>query len=270
MAGIGCGLAVHGLFAFTVYHLFFFLRGDRQSAQTEYLAVDALLALQFALPHSWLLLPGTRQRLGRWISPAFYGLFYCAATCASLLLMFALWSQSGAAIYRFEGWPRIVAQSLFIASWVALLYSLHLTGLGYQTGLTPWLYWVRRVPAPRRNFTPRGAYLLLRHPVYLSFLGLVWFTPDVTLDRVVLAAVWTPYIFLGSWLKDRRLLHYLGDNYRGYYQRVAGYPGFGALASIATECRRWAVLTAASFHRSNERNKEPAAMGQQVYGTNDA
>ena len=31
------------------------------------------------------------------------------------------------------------------------------------------------LPQERREFQPRGAYSFLRHPVYLSFLGLVWF-----------------------------------------------------------------------------------------------
>jgi hypothetical protein len=31
----------------------------------------------------------------------------------------------------------------------------------------------------------RGAYRPLRHPVDLSFLGLVWFVPVIILDRIV-------------------------------------------------------------------------------------
>ena len=98
------------------------------------------------------------------------------------------------------------------------------TGLGYQTGYTPWWSWVKGRRPPRRVFEPRGLYRVLRHPVYLSFLGLVWITPAMTLDRAVLTAVWTAYIFLGSYWKDRRLLHYIGEPYRRYQATVAGYP----------------------------------------------
>jgi methanethiol S-methyltransferase len=74
----------------------------------------------------------------------------------------------------------------------------------------------------------------MRHPVYLSFLGLIWFAPTVTLDRALLIAVWTVYIFLGSYLKDRRLQYYLGPTYREYQARVPGYPGMivGPLARV--------------------------------------
>jgi protein-S-isoprenylcysteine O-methyltransferase Ste14 len=71
----------------------------------------------------------------------------------------------------------------------------------------------------------------MRHPVYMSFLGLVWFTPTMTLDHAILTAVWTLYIYAGSWFKDRRLLHFIGEDYRLYAQRVPGLPliAFGSL-----------------------------------------
>jgi len=62
-------------------------------------------------------------------------------------------------------------------------------------------------------------------------LGLVWFTPRMSADHAVLTGVWTVYVFVGSYLKDRRLAFYLGDTYREYASRVPGYPGmlFGPL-----------------------------------------
>ena len=95
---------------------------------------------------------------------------------------------------------------------------------------------------------PQSVYRFLRHPVYLSFLGLVWFVPVVTLDRAVLIGVWTVSISVGSVLKDRRLLFYLGDEYRRYQADVPGYPGmpFGPLARVplASEVPLGTALTA--------------------------
>jgi protein-S-isoprenylcysteine O-methyltransferase Ste14 len=61
---------------------------------------------------------------------------------------------------------------------------------------------------------PQSVYQFMRHPIYLSFLGLVWFVPVVTLDRAVLIGVWTVYIYVGSVLNDSRLLFCVGDEYR--------------------------------------------------------
>jgi len=85
-----------------------------------------------------------------------------------------------------------------------------------------------------RPFAAQGVSRFFRPPVYLSFLGLVWFVPVVTMDRAVLIAVWTVYIYVGSVFKDRRLLFYLGDEYREYQAEVPGYPGMpiGPLSRI--------------------------------------
>jgi len=239
-AGILFGVAAHLLFAFTVWHLVWFLKGPSitgggQASVAFGVVSDAILAGIFALPHSLLLLPSVRKRLlAAGIAGPLYGCFFCVVTCLMLLLAIFCWQPMTAIVWR---WPapldRCIAWA-FVASWGALLYSLYLTGLGWQTGFTPWWRWVRGQRPPARPFVPQSVYRFLRHPVYLSFLGLVWFVPVVTLDRAVLIAVWTVYIFVGSVLKDRRLLFYVGDEYHRYQSLVPGYPGmpFGPLARV--------------------------------------
>ncbi len=181
------------------------------------------------------LVPAVRTSIvKRGLPGPLYGCFYCIVTCAALLTAILCWRPIDVVVWR---WPvplDTIVSWCFVGSWAALLYSLHLTGLGWQTGLTPWWHWVRGRPVPKRAFVERGAYRVLRHPVYLSFLGLVWFVPVVALDRGVLITIWSLYIFVGSVLKDGRLLHFLGAAYREYQSRVPGYPGmpFGPLARV--------------------------------------
>jgi hypothetical protein len=233
--GIALGLGNQVLFAVTVWFLFWFLKGGEppQTGRAS-LTFDWLLSVLFVIPHSLLLLPSVRQRITNRLPEAFYGTLFCAVTCLSLWVVFAFWQSSAVVLWHFTGLSRDAVQGGFYMSWIALLYSLSLTGFGYQTGWTPWLYWFRGQHLPMRKFEPRGAYLWLRHPVYLSFLGLVWFVPAMTADRAVLTATWTTYIFFGSWLKDRRLVNYLGDRYLRYQSLVPGYPGMivGPLARI--------------------------------------
>lgn len=234
----GFGWAVHGLFAVTVYYLFFFLKGPDVAPETSSSATDALvdagLALQFAVFHSALLLPSTRARLTRRIPSPAYGVFFCLCTCVSLLVTIGCWRPVGGAVWQLAGPARTAMQSAFYGAWITLFYSLWYSGMTYQTGWTPWRPWTQGRPVPQRDFHPRNIFLWLRHPVYLSFLGLVWFTPCMTYDRAVLTGVWTVYIFYGSYLKDQRLLYYLGDRYRSYQAQVPGYPGMpiGPLARI--------------------------------------
>lgn len=240
------GAATQAFFALTVARLFPFLRGGGRfegllatdpGGSAAWPVVDGLLAVQFAVVHSALLLPRVRRAMAERVPSALYGCIFCAATCACLLLAMEAWEPSLGAVWSLRGRAARLVDLAFLLSWAALLYSLWLTGLGYQTGLTPWWAWARRREVPRRGFEPRGAYRVLRHPVYLSFLGLIWFNPLMTYDRLLLALVWSAHIFIGSYLKDRRLVHYIGDRYRNYQRHVPGYPfiPYGPLGKLRAE-----------------------------------
>jgi protein-S-isoprenylcysteine O-methyltransferase Ste14 len=227
------GASAQILFAATVCRLFPFLQAGgefrgllaREAAgSSAWFWTDALLAVQFAVLHSVLLYPRVRKALAARIPSAHFGCFFCMATCLSLLLTTETWQPSQSAVWRVQGPLRTAVSDGFLLSWGALLYSIALTGFGYQTGWTPWWAWVRGRDLPKPSFQPRGAYRLLRHPVYLSFLGLIWLNPVMTFDRLTLALLWTTHVFIGSVLKDRRLSHYIGDAYERYQSRVPGYP----------------------------------------------
>lgn len=221
---IAFGAGTHVLFPVTVWYLFWFLKGGPATIDQGSLWIDAALSLLFVVPHSILLLPPVRKRLERWIPSPLYGCFFCVVTCVTLLAMIFGWQSSATSIWHLTGVARFVVETFFYASWIGVFYTVGLTGYGYQTGWTPFSHWLRGQPMPRRVFAPRGAYHILRHPTYLSFLGLIWFNPDMTLDHAVLTGIWTAYVFIGSALKDQRLIFFLGDMYREYQARVPGYP----------------------------------------------
>lgn len=236
-AGISFGVATHALLAATVWYVFWFLKGGAVAAESGSLAVDALLCAQFGSVHSLLLYPAVRGRLTEWISAPHYGCFFCTATCLSLLATIFAWQPVGPAWWVLpEPWHSLVGLA-YLGSWWLLLYSIRLTGFGWQSGATPWWRWVRQQPPPERPVVMHGLYRWLRHPVYLGFLGLIWFTPVMTADRALLCGLWTLYVFVGSTLKDRRLEYFLGERYRDYAARVPGYPGipFGPLARRVSE-----------------------------------
>ena len=223
--GITAGLVIHAVFGVMVWYLYRFLKGGQVGEREGGLEIDVLLALQFVVVHSLLLYPAVRERLSEWISPAFYGLFFCVATTAGLWLTMAFWRTSPVVWWEITGPVRIAVEAGWYGSWVLLFYSFFLNGIGYQTGFTNWWHWLRGRPIPPRPFNPRGVFRIMRHPSYLGFLGLVWFTPVMTADRAILTAVWTIYVFIGSYLKDRRMLHYIGAPYARYLAEVPGYPG---------------------------------------------
>lgn len=258
--GFAFGLGTQAFFALTVVGLFSFLRYGVDAPGASWILTDTILALQLAIPHSILLHPRFRTWFRERFPMEMHGAFFCVFTCVSLVLIFAFWKSSSAIVWQLKGTSAAIVTGCFYGSWVALLYSISLTGLGFQTGLTQWLHWYRREKMPRRNFEAKGLYHILRHPVYLSFLGLIWFTPTMTADHAVLTGIWTVYIFAGSVLKDQRLKFYLGDTYAMYMAKVPGYPLMiaGPLARvplISNEADVTIPMKAVAGDRGSERRK---------------
>lgn len=253
--GIVCGVGAQVLFAWTVWRLFLFFRESPPAEVNDFVLRDGLLALQFGVIHSLLLLPAVRSRLSHWLPAAFYGCFFCIVTCGDLLLLIRSWAASPDVVYEVRGTAGAAVQCAFDGSWLALVYSLHLTGLGYQTGWTPWWHWFRNRPQPKRTFQEREVYCIFRHPIYLCFLGIIWFTPRMTLDHALLTGLWTVYILFGSYLKDERLAYYLGTTYRDYQERVPGYPliGIGPLGRRRPACAPRLVSRAVTHEASATR-----------------
>jgi protein-S-isoprenylcysteine O-methyltransferase Ste14 len=208
--------------------------GGISGRSTWWLLPDLLLVAAFAVPHSILLLPPVRRAMARHMPAQLTGAVYCWSGCLGLWLLMALWQPVGPELWHADATARWTILILAAAGWLLLGYSMHLSGLGWQTGLTPFLAWRNGGPDPRRRLHRRSLHRWMRHPIYLSFLVVSWLVPVMTADRLLLALGFTAYVYLGSWAKDRRLLRLIGDEYRRYMAEVPGFPviGFGPLGIV--------------------------------------
>jgi hypothetical protein len=94
--------------------------------------------------------------------------------------------------------------------------------------------------------------------VYLSFLGLVWFTPVVTADRALLIVIWTAYIIVGSRFKDLRMTEFIGDSYRDYRLSVFGFLPLRRFEFTLPEATECPVSNGQRPDNSNECNRRAA------------
>ncbi|MGQ0734712.1 MAG: methyltransferase family protein [Acidobacteriota bacterium] len=79
-----------------------------------------------------------------------------------------------------------------------------------------------RTEAPPRGDSIRvaGPFRIVRHPIYLGWLLMVWGTPTMTANRLVFAAVSSAYLILAIPWEERSLVEVHGDQYRAYQQAV--------------------------------------------------
>lgn len=73
-------------------------------------------------------------------------------------------------------------------------------------------------PEEEAELQVRGLYCWVRHPMYLFSILLIWLTPAMTLNLLVLYALFTLYMYVGSFHEEQRLRETFGAAY-GHYQR---------------------------------------------------
>jgi protein-S-isoprenylcysteine O-methyltransferase Ste14 len=111
-------------------------------------------------------------------------------------------------------WVMLGGQALAV---VALGWTLLQTGVLDFLGLAQW-------SAPKASASGplqvRGIYCRVRHPLYLFSLVLIWLTPAMTVNLLVVYILTTLYFVIGSMHEERRLLYKFGPAYERYRQQV--------------------------------------------------
>ncbi len=67
---------------------------------------------------------------------------------------------------------------------------------------------------------PHGIYCWMRDPFLLSGFLIIWLTPFMTTNILILYVMVTVYLYLGSLHWEKRLLAQFGDEYREYQIKV--------------------------------------------------
>lgn len=186
-----------------------------------------LALLGFALVHSLLAGIGLKSRLQRVMGvrlvEGWYRLAYNVLAVITLLpvlmLMVLLPDQ---VIYSIRmPWALPVLGVQFLGAG-GLLAALLTTDLPRFIGLSQVVAFLsgRPLPLPEQPLQQGGMYGLVRHPLYLFSLLVIWFTPVMTANILAFNIGATLYVLFGSLIEERRLERIYGETYRLYRQRV--------------------------------------------------
>ena len=183
------------------------------------------LSLFFVWWHSqlftalWQACPSNASSCESWVPGQIYCICQYSASSALLTilpLVYLLYKNPGPFLYIIPSpWRWLMVGGQLIAAIVAPRAMLD----------APHRFKIRsQLSAPK---TPeagplniRGIYRWVRDPFLLTGLIIIWLTPFMTVNLLVIYILTTIYLYLGSLHWERRLVAQFGDEYREYQKRV--------------------------------------------------
>ncbi len=193
---------------------------DLRLSESAILTWNAGLCLLFFVQHSGMVRKSFRSRLIRVLPLYCHGVVYTIASAVALLVLTACWQGSTAAeIYIATGAVGWLVRAVFLISLAGFMWGIRSVGQFDAFGLQVFLS-ERRDERHPAKLTTEGPYRFVRHPFYCFCLVALWATPALSVDRLLLNALFTIWIVLGANLEERDLLAEFGQPYKRYQNAV--------------------------------------------------
>jgi len=141
---------------------------------------------------------------------------------SSLCLALAMWQWAPmpGVIWHVEGVAAGLAYAVFVAGAGLVVWSTFLIDHFELFGLRQIWTHLRDKPMPEPTFKAPVLYQIVRHPMQLGVILLVFATPHMTFGHLLFASAMTAYIFVGLYFEERALLRQFGTTYANYKKRV--------------------------------------------------
>ncbi len=174
----------------------------------------------FAVQHSVMARPAFKRRWTRIVPPAAERSTYVLFSSIALGIVFAAWQPMGGSVWHVtSNVGAALLFGLFALGWVVVFVSTCLINHFDLFGLRQvWLHF-KGQPYTELKFVTPWPYRVIRHPLYLGWLMVVWCTPTMSVAHLLFALLVTAYIFVGIRLEERDLVAAHPD-YASYQQQV--------------------------------------------------
>ena len=174
--------------------------------------LDALLITLFATHHSLFARASVKTTMARLVPDRLLRSVYVWVASLLLLVVCGTWQRVGGVIYQAGGG----------LAWMMLLVpgvGLGITVLSVRA-IDPLELAGIRPPQAREQLQVRGLYGLVRHPVYLGWVLMVFGAATMTGDRLTFAVLTTAYLVVAIPWEERSLEREFGPPYERYKERV--------------------------------------------------
>lgn len=225
MYGLAAYSLFFGIFLYSIGFVGGFLTpttldGPLQGSIGTAVAINLGIALLFGLQHSVMARPAFKEMLTKFIPQPMERSTYVLATNLVMLLLFWQWRPMGMMVWTVQH-PLMQGMiwTLYGAGWLTVFGTTLLINHFDLFGLRQvWLYFCGQ-PYTQLKFVTPGPYRYIRHPLYIGWLMVFWFTPHMGAAHLLFAIGMTTYILIAIQFEERDLVKYHPD-YADYQQRV--------------------------------------------------
>lgn len=189
----------------------------------------ALIAL-FGFLHSLLARESIKRRITMIIPAAAERSTYVVQSSLCLALLMWQWQPLTGTIWLVEGFTAVLFFAMFGIGAALVLWSTFLIDHFELFGLRQIWTFLKSKPMPEPEFKTPALYRIVRHPMQLGVVVLMFSTPHMTTGHLLLASAMTGYIFIGLYFEERALVRLFGDRYLAYQAQVPLlFPKFGSI-----------------------------------------
>lgn len=185
------------------------------------LLINALLLGLFAIQHSVMARPGFKRWWTKIVPKSMERSTYVLFSSLVLILLFWQWHPVAGVVWNIHAqWAQVAIRALFAIGWFILLTSTFMISHAQLFGLQQVYENLKKKPVSNPRFMQPGYYKYIRHPLMLGFIIGFWAAPVMTIGHLFFAALASGYILVALQLEERDLIHYFGEKYLDYKERV--------------------------------------------------
>ena len=195
----------------------YLLRWDQPAADNGHAAADAIANITlftiFAMHHSIMARTGAKRWITRIIPPDLERSAYVWIASLLFSAVCLLWQPLPGIVWQTRG-PGVMLYLVQLFGVALTLAAARIVGVWELAGVTqPDL-------SKSVEFKADGPFGLVRHPIYLGWVLMVFATPAMTVTRLLFAVVSTAYLVAAIPLEERLLVDNFGERYQAYQRQM--------------------------------------------------
>lgn len=176
------------------------------------MAFDAMLFVVFAAHHSLLARASVQDAMRKIFPDRLLRTVYVWTASVLLMLVCWLWQPIGGEVYRSAGSMTLVHIAVALAGLLLIVLSVRAIDALDLAGI--------RKSHEISNLQITGPYRLVRHPLYLGWMFVVFAPANMTGDRLFFAVISSAYLIVAIPWEERSLEAAYGADYAGYKRLV--------------------------------------------------